>query len=132
VKLPFGKKSGGSQSKESGASQSKGSKNVSRASRKQGVESNPNWGSPGVPESALARPRRQGNHWENEWQHPAAEPELPGICGYLNGVKKHEKGYHPSRFVYVRPDGQPDAQKHNEVVPSRASTRPVPRGFFGP
>ena len=130
MRLPFTKKSGGSQ--KSGAAQSSGSPKVSRASRKQGVESNPNWGSAGVPESALAHPRRAGNHWENEWQHPAAPPELPGICGYLNGVKKHEKGYHPSRFVYVRPDGQEDAPKYEAPVPSMASTRPVPRGFFGP
>jgi hypothetical protein len=113
VKLPFGKKSGGSQAA--------AAPKVSRSSRKAGV-----------PESAIAQPRRAGNHWENEWQHPAAPPDLPGICGYLNGVKRHETGYHPSRFVYVRPDGQQDAPKHQDVVPSRASTRPVPKGWFGP
>jgi hypothetical protein len=110
VKLPFSKKGGTSQ----GSS--------AKAPRKRS--------SSGVPESALARPRRQGNHWANQWQHPEAPADLPGICGYLNGVKEHDAGYHPSRFVYVRPDGQPEAPMNEQVTPARASTRPVPRGFF--
>lgn len=87
--------------------------------------------SAGVPESALARPRRQGNHWANEWRHPDPPAGLPGICGYLNGVKEGEEGHHPSRFLYVRPDGQPDDVRPTEQAPGRPSTRRVPRGFFG-
>lgn len=86
----------------------------------------------GVPESAVARPRRQGNHWANEWRHPDPDPGTPGICGYLNGVQEGEPGKHPSRFRYIRPDGNPDAHEADSVTPSRPSTRPVPRGFFGP
>ncbi len=116
MKLPFGKKSSTPQK--------------SSAPKKKR-------GGGGVPHSAIAQPRRQGNHWANEWEHPAAPEGLPGICGYLNGVQKPEAGDHPSRFVYVRPDGQPEtktmaAEKTEGSVPSRASTRPVPRGFFGP
>jgi hypothetical protein len=115
VRLPFSKKGGSSKG---APEQSAPAKAPRRRSSK------------GVPESALARPRRQGNHWANQWQHPQAPPDLPGICGYLNGVKEHERGYHPSRFVYVRPDGQPDAAKYDHVTPSVASTRPVPKGFL--
>lgn len=101
-----------------------------------GSEGNPNWkGGSGVPDSALARPRREGNHWANEWQRPPEEPGSPGICGYLNGIKGHgaNNKRHPERFHYVRPDGQPDDyRREDDPVPAVASTRPVPRGFFGP
>ena len=114
MKLPFGKKS--STPKASSAPKKKKKR-----------------GSAEVPESAIARPRRQGNHWANEWQHPEAPEGLPGICGYLNGVKQGEEGHHPSRFVYVRPDGEEsDPEKPGVVTPARPTTRPVPRGFFGP
>lgn len=91
-----------------------------------------------VPESAIAKPRNKGNHWENQWTHPDPEPGLPGICGYLNGIKE---GPHPSRFKYVRPDGNPDdyvppAHDHpgpaDSDAPLSPSRRSVPRGFFGP
>jgi hypothetical protein len=88
-----------------------------------------------VPDSAFARPRREGNHWANEWERPPEEPGSPGICGYLNGIKGHgaHNKRHPERFHYVRPDGQPDDyRREGDAVPSVASTRPVPRGFFGP
>ncbi len=78
VKLPFGKKSSTPQ------------KSMSSAPKKQKKR-----GSAGVPPSALAQPRRQGNHWANEWVHPDPDPGTPGICGYLNGVKEGEKGHHP-------------------------------------
>ena len=58
---------------------------------------------------------------------------------YLNGIQKPEYNDHPSRFIYVRPDGQPDDTKHMAASsqldipqPSVASTRPPPKGFFGP
>jgi len=83
--------------------------------------------------SAVAQPRRQGNHWANEWKHPDPDPGTPGICGYLNGVQDPEKGHHPSRFLYVRPDGQPDDDRQIDPdAPLQPSTRRVPRGFFGP
>ena len=102
-----------------------GRKNKSSSPRKRS--------SSGVPESAIARPRREGNHWANNWQHPEPDEGMPGICGYLNGVKEGQPGRHPSRFRYVRPDGQPDdGPRVSDSVPSVPSTRPVPRGFFGP
>ena len=100
-----------------------------------GFEGNPNWKeSSGVPPSALAHPRREGNHWANEWQHPNAEPGSPGICGYLNGIKGHgpHNKRHPTRFVYVRPDGQQEDPREFDSTPAVPSRRPVPRGFFGP
>ena len=88
----------------------------------------------GVPESCLAQPRRAGNHWANEWQHPAPDPGLPGICGYLNGIQGHgaHNKRHPTRFVYVRPDGHMDDERSWDSTPAVPSRRPVPRGFFGP
>ena len=119
MKLPFGKKSSTPQ-------KSTAQKSTAQKPKKQ------KRGSAGVPPSAIAQPRRQGNHWENGWVHPPADPGLPGICGYLNGVKQGEEGHHPSRFVYVRPDGQPDAERvSGEPVPSVPSSRRVPKGFFG-
>ncbi len=115
MKLPFGKKSSTPQ------------KSMSSAPKKQKKR-----GSAGVPPSALAQPRRQGNHWANEWVHPDPDPGTPGICGYLNGVKEGEEGHHPSRFRYVRPDGQPDDTRQvGDAVPSVPSSRRIPRGFFG-
>ena len=108
-----------------------------RSSGGGGFASNPNWkGSSDVPETAIARPRREGNHWANEWQRPPSPPGSPGICGYLNGIKGHgaDNKRHPERFHYVRPDGYPDDDyiRNQDSVPSVPSTRPVPKGFFGP
>ena len=124
MRLPFGKKSSAPQQRS--APQQMSAPQQTRG-RKAG----------GVPPSAFAQPRRQGNHWENQWSHPPAEPGMPGICGYLNGIQKPEEGHHPSRFIYIRPDGQPESKRMvadptDARVPSVPSTRPVPRGFFGP
>ncbi len=62
------------------------------------------------------------------WKQPEADQGLPGTCGYFNGIKD---GPHPQRFVYVRPDGNPDdpgpAAADGPLLPSQ---RKVPRGFF--
>jgi hypothetical protein len=63
------------------------------------------------------------------WNQPQPDPGLPGTCGYFNGIKD---GDHPSRFVYVRPDGRPDDGRKTRPGkgPLLPSQRTVKRGLF--